>query len=129
MAKKVFDTRDDAARFAKRQTIPSTRKAPDGQPKRIQRKRTKGWRMPEGAVYVGRGSEWGNPYRVGDPDPFRPGEALDHATAAKYYGERFTASGVADIRNRLGGKDLACWCPLDKPCHADILLRLANQSS
>ena len=29
---------------------------------RIQRRRTKGWRMPEGAVYVGRGSKWGNPY-------------------------------------------------------------------
>ena len=34
-------------------------------PKRIQRKRTKGWRMPEGAVYVGRGTKWGNPYPVG----------------------------------------------------------------
>lgn len=35
-------------------------------PKRIQRKRTKGWRMPEGAVYVGRGSKWGNPFRWED---------------------------------------------------------------
>lgn len=34
------------------------------EPKRIQRKRTKGWRMPEGAVYVGRPSRWGNPIRV-----------------------------------------------------------------
>jgi hypothetical protein len=34
-------------------------------PQRIQRRRTKGWRMPAGAVYVGRGSKWGNPYRVG----------------------------------------------------------------
>lgn len=31
-------------------------------PKRIQRKRTKGWRTPEGAVYVGRPSAWGNPF-------------------------------------------------------------------
>lgn len=31
-------------------------------PERIQRKRTKGWRMPEGARYVGRGSRWGNPF-------------------------------------------------------------------
>lgn len=31
-------------------------------PKRIQRTRLKGWRMPEGAVYVGRPSEWGNPF-------------------------------------------------------------------
>jgi len=28
----------------------------------------------------------------------------------------------------LRGKNLACWCPLDKPCHADILLELANGS-
>jgi hypothetical protein len=33
-------------------------------PKRIQRRRTKGWRMPEGAIYVGRPTRWGNPYRV-----------------------------------------------------------------
>ncbi|MGV7636606.1 DUF4326 domain-containing protein, partial [Mycobacterium kansasii] len=37
-------------------------------PKRIQRKRTKGWRMPEGAVYVGRPTKWGNPFIV---DHFR----------------------------------------------------------
>ena len=34
-------------------------------PNRIQRRRLKGWRMPKGAIYVGRGSRWGNPYRVG----------------------------------------------------------------
>lgn len=38
----------------------------DGRPKRIQRKRTKGWRMPEGAIYVGRPTKWGNPAKVGD---------------------------------------------------------------
>ncbi|EPX82062.1 hypothetical protein Salmuc_02429 [Salipiger mucosus DSM 16094] len=27
----------------------------------------------------------------------------------------------------LRGRDLACWCPLDRPCHADILLELANK--
>lgn len=27
----------------------------------------------------------------------------------------------------LRGKDLACWCPLDQPCHAEVLLELANQ--
>jgi hypothetical protein len=36
-------------------------------PQRIQRKRTRGWRMPENAVYVGRGSIWGNPFVVGAP--------------------------------------------------------------
>jgi hypothetical protein len=31
-----------------------------------------------------------------------------------------------DARRDLKGKNLACWCPLDQPCHADILLRIAN---
>lgn len=31
-------------------------------PTRIQRKRTKGWKMPEGAIYVGRPTQWGNPW-------------------------------------------------------------------
>jgi len=46
-----------------------------GQPARIQRRRTKGWRAPAGAVYVGRGSRWGNPYRLGDAQVRMP--ALD----------------------------------------------------
>ncbi|MGE2733815.1 DUF4326 domain-containing protein [Mycolicibacterium vaccae] len=31
-----------------------------------------------------------------------------------------------EIRHELAGRDLACWCPLDDPCHADVLLDLAN---
>jgi hypothetical protein len=31
--------------------------------------------------------------------------------------------------SRLRGHDLACWCPLDQPCHADVLLELANQGA
>lgn len=37
--------------------------------------------------------------------------------------------GVDEIRAELAGRDLACWCPLDKPCHADVLLELANGST
>jgi hypothetical protein len=39
-------------------------------PQRIQRKRTKGWKMPPGAVYVGRPTKWGNENKIGDPYPF-----------------------------------------------------------
>lgn len=42
-------------------------------PRRIQRKRTKGWKMPENTVYVGRPTKWGNPWRVGDVDSPMPG--------------------------------------------------------
>ncbi len=93
-------------------------------PVRIQRKRVKGWRMPEGAVYVGRPGKWGNPFYRGH-----------HGTAAqcvelyrkKIGGNLWTFPSGHDIRRELAGKDLACWCPLDQPCHADVLLEIANQ--
>jgi len=50
-------------------------------PQRIQRRRTKGWRMPENAKYVGRGTQWGNPYKVGEAQvrmPALDGSAWEH---------------------------------------------------
>lgn len=102
-------------------------------PKRIQRKRTKGWRMPEGAVYVGRPTKWGNRYKVGDPMGThdkkgtyceRPMTAKDAVTFYRAEMELFCGNrlNIEELR----GKDLACWCPLDQPCHADVLLELAN---
>ncbi|GGW15819.1 hypothetical protein GCM10018980_51400 [Streptomyces capoamus] len=32
-------------------------------------------------------------------------------------------------RTELTGRDLMCWCPLDEPCHADVLLEIANQQA
>ena len=104
-------------------------------PKRIQRQRTKGWRMPEGTVYVGRPTRWGNPFRLGTPNADDCMVCGDRAEAvAKYRSElttfagavNFTGCTVAEIRTELRGKDLACFCPLDQPCHADVLLELAN---
>ena len=104
-------------------------------PQRIQRKRTKGWRMPEGAVYVGRPSRWGNPFVVGTyvtPDIARyypePVYVRDAARAVQLYRRWITGSAQRGegLVPELGGRDLACWCPLDQPCHADVLLELAN---
>lgn len=114
-------------------------------PKRIQRKRTKGWRMPEEAVYVGRPSRWGNPYRVGDQwvdflhelstdcDQDDCGRnhvvTLDAGGAIHAFGfdqGLMTDDEQAEWYAPLRGRDLACWCPLDQPCHADVLLELAN---
>ena len=157
-------------------------------PKRIQRKRTKGWRMPEGAVYVGRPTRWGNPI------PWRGSWITWAAVAAGFRADaegrrdaavalfRYWLTGVPaqgpltdqsgggvveyedgtirsvrgaargfasfaanviyadevdipkppaidEIVAELRGKDLACWCPLDQPCHADVLLKLANEST
>ena len=106
-------------------------------PRRIQRQRTKGWRMPEGAVYVGRGTKWGNPFRVGTVGPDDCMVCRDAAEAVlKYRSElttfgdsvNFTGCTPTEIREELRGKDLACWCPLDQPCHADVLLELANST-
>lgn len=98
-------------------------------PKRVQRKRTKGWRMPSNTIYVGRGSKWGNPYVIGDAmvsdlivmDTYVLFSIDD---VLKEY-ERYINNSEIDLKP-LKGKNLACWCPLDKPCHADILLKLAN---
>jgi hypothetical protein len=92
--------------------------------RRIQRKRTKGWRMPAGAVYVGRPTNFGNPYQVGRNMPA--------GTCVQFYREWMEGKrhnhGKPDAKaiRSLRGKDLACWCPLNQPCHADVLLELAN---
>lgn len=95
-------------------------------PKRIQRRRTKGWKMPEGAVFVGRPTKWGNPYLKG-PGPMGVSnqELVDEY---KIYLE-FTNQGndiALQAKKLLRGMDLVCWCPLDQPCHADVLLEIAN---
>jgi len=104
---------------------------PRSVPKRIQRKRTKGWRMPEGAVYVGRPTQWGNPFKAGDTDPVHGcpmlrGEAV--AAFIEWLNEEEDGWVVADQESLapLRGKDLVCWCPLNQPCHADVLLEIAN---
>lgn len=102
-------------------------------PKRIQRKRTKGWRMPEGAVYVGRGSKWGNPFRWESPSAIaalergeiaRAAIAESRADAVQMFRHCFLL--FADDLAELRGKDLVCWCAEDQPCHADVLLEWAN---
>lgn len=129
--------------------------------KRIQRKRSKGWKSPPNTVYVGRPTVWGNPFSV------RKSLYKDHwsvvfegksisaefvtkrdaqAEAVRLF-EKWFNTEIADIgsdlhnfRNKYGwrgfslacavnmlcGKNLSCWCGENEPCHADVLLRLAN---
>lgn len=90
-------------------------------PRRIQRKRIKGWRMPENTIYVGRPSKWGNPYGVGVSF-----ETLEEClNEYRDYLKYCIKDGSLDLKE-IKGKNLACWCGLDEKCHADILLRLAN---
>jgi hypothetical protein len=124
-------------------------------PVRLQRKRTKGFKLVSPnelpIVYVGRGTKWGNPYKVVENMvyekdgvwelkvnctneeeakktclelytnyllPYKHGDDLD-----LFF---FSNSMYELIKLELKGKNLACFCPLSEPCHADILLRLAN---
>jgi hypothetical protein len=93
--------------------------------------RTKGWRKPDGVVYVGRPTRWGNPYSV---ETFGRAEAIGMFRALfdlhrQGKPTEFPVPGIEELR----GKDLACWCPLADAdgnrvlCHADVLLELANK--
>lgn len=84
---------------------------------RIQRKRSKGWTMPDNTKYVGRGSKWGNPYKVADCQSIT--ECL---TLYKEHLRKQLQAGSLNL-SELQGKNLACWCPVGSPCHADILLQ------
>lgn len=115
--------------------------------KRIQLRRTKGWRKPDGAIVVGRPSKWGNPFRVGDgfvlsrepqcdpetnngrvisPADLEISSFVDTPEIAVALYRAWLVMEEDDVRAELAGHDLACWCPLDQPCHADVLLAIAN---
>lgn len=116
------------------------------QPRRIQLRRTKGWRMPENTVSVARPGKFGNPFTI---EAAIDSEYATNDTARAFVVECFrdwltnwSATGrnwwqgpESDRRKAtieeglptLRGKNLACWCPLDQPCHADVLLELANR--
>lgn len=114
-----------------------------GEPQRIQRQRTKGWRAPAGAVYVGRGTRWGNPTRVmyrrdtgawhaehdngGAVGGFQTAAEARRFAVAAYEHHLDTHPYLAKaVRELLAARDLMCWCPVGEPCHADVLLRVAN---
>lgn len=89
-------------------------------PKRFQRSRRRGARLPVGVVVVTRPTKWGNPH---------PLTAGREETVRRYREDllsgRLPVTGE-DAKRELGGRDLACYCPLDQPCHADVLLSIAN---
>lgn len=108
-------------------------------PARIQRKRTKGWKMPEGAIYVGRPGRFGNPFPVdiygqeravdlfrrwltGNMSMYELDRLSRYPTGSMVVERRLLLNAIPSLR----GMSLACWCALDQPCHADTLLELAN---
>jgi len=118
-------------------------------PIRIQRKRTKGWRKPANSVIVDRTSRWGNPFKVGETfknsmlfmglftkdikefkEYIKNGIYVKDARhAIKLYRRLlniYTAEKIREHVAPLKGKNLICFCKLSDSCHADVLLKLAN---
>lgn len=113
-------------------------------PVRIQRKRTKGFRLPDNTVCVTRGTRWGNPYTGKDYLESLQGQHLiapvpnSELTNTKF--NRFLVDAYEHYilskpellelaKKELKGKNLACFCSLELPCHADVLLELANKKN
>ena len=89
-------------------------------PERIQLKRKKGWRLPANTVVVSRPSRWGNPFRVGE---------YSAEKAVALYRASLAGETLKRAQAQLRGKSLACWCKPGRPCHADVLIELANKES
>lgn len=93
-------------------------------PRRLQQKRTKGWRKPPDAVVVSRPSKWGNPFRID--------AAHERADVVRMFRTWLTGKDPRAVKMRaeigeLRGKDLLCYCPTPGPCHGDVLLEFANR--
>lgn len=106
-------------------------------PSRIQLSRKKGWRMPPGTVKVDRSTRWGNPFNATQTYTNHLGGVIlqlrERPSLARCL-DLFQAYAIGvqivdpEWLEPLRGKNLACWCALDQPCHADVLLELANRN-
>lgn len=104
-------------------------------PVRVRLRRTAGWRKPANTVVVTRGpnKKWGNPYIVGSTALTRqrfdgPPQPPTPENCVRWFREYVleTPGMLDEVKRELRGKNLACFCALDAPCHADVLLELAN---
>jgi len=107
-------------------------------PARVRLSRKKGWKLPPDTVSVARPGRWGNPFSVapdlapGTPVGTRYTAMPTVADAVAAYrrwieGDPAGQAIAQQARRELRGKNLACWCPLDGPCHAEVLLDIANR--
>lgn len=111
-------------------------------PQRIQLRRHAGFNLQAAsfamnglaAIKVDRTTRWGNPFVVGEegvPDAraavrlFR--KLLDRPDLGEHH--QFFVFTRERLRADLGGRNLACWCPVGQPCHAEVLLELSNENT
>ena len=95
------------------------------QPVRVQLSRKSGWKLPPNTVVVSRPSHWGNPFVVGRDGSRATCVGVKATPAAQNEAHMHAAGHIGELR----GKNLACWCPANSACHADVLLRLANNQA
>lgn len=123
--------------------IPAVATPSPASPVRVQRRRSAGWRLPANTICVSRPSRFGNPFdwRIARAEGCatdaearkvavdRFAEAIAGRDAGKDAPEDLGAAvpSSTEIRAELRGRNLACWCPPGHPCHADLLLSIANR--
>jgi hypothetical protein len=96
-------------------------------PHRVRLSRKKGWTKPDNTVVVARPTMWGNPFVPGkDGIPDRETAVAKFRAITETPGWSIGQMTAEAVRLDLRGKNLACWCSLDGPCHADVLLEIAN---
>ena len=106
-------------------------------PIRVQLSREKGWRMPPNTVKVDRATGYGNPFVVGEfpaltywaycNDRVETPEQAVSLFRSLLIKQAAVHDSTVDMIVELRGKNLACWCALNQPCHADVLLEFANR--
>ena len=80
--------------------------------------------MPANTIYVGRPTKWGNPYAIGkESNPYDHHIVKDRKEAVELYNDYIESVLVVNPNffDKLKGKNLACWCALDQPCHVDVI--------
>ena len=82
--------------------------------------------MTANTVKVDRSTKWGNPFRAGMFRDYTAADAVQHFRSWAEGDRSFSSAGAVPDFAPLRGKNLACWCSLDQPCHADVLLEIAN---
>lgn len=126
--------------FGKRKIVIDNRP----KPVRIQRSRKEKQVSPNGLpiVYVGRPTKFGNPFKVREAiteyclallndaeiNFYCLGQPINNHIVSCYFFEKYilTDKYKLKVKKELKGKNLSCWCKVGEPCHADILLKIAN---
>jgi hypothetical protein len=105
---------------------------PTGEPGRIHLNSALRWFLPANTIILPAYRRWGCPFALCAGLPNQPGHRGAHNRADAVARYQQHVDGLGDgfrraVRRQFGGMHLACRCDLALPCHADLLLAIANQ--